>query len=55
VFDIPGLGSLLVSAVEGRDFALVQALTLVFGALVVSINILADLVNAVIDPRVRSA
>jgi peptide/nickel transport system permease protein len=55
VFDIPGLGSLLVTAVEGRDFALVQALTLVFGALVVLINILADLMNAVIDPRVRSA
>ena len=39
VFDIPGMGSLLVAAVEGRDFALVQALTLVFGALVVVINL----------------
>jgi peptide/nickel transport system permease protein len=55
VFDIPGLGSLLVTAVENRDFALVQALTLIFGTLVVLINILADLAEAAIDPRVRSA
>jgi peptide/nickel transport system permease protein len=54
IFDIPGLGSLLVAAVEARDFALVQALTLVFGTLVVLINILADVLGALIDPRVRS-
>ncbi len=55
VFDIPGVGSLLITAVETRDFALVQALTLVFGVLVVLINLCADLANAVIDPRIRTA
>jgi peptide/nickel transport system permease protein len=55
VFNIPGLGSLLIGAVETRDFALVQALTLVFGVLVVLINLCADLANAVIDPRIRTA
>jgi peptide/nickel transport system permease protein len=53
VFDIPGLGSQLVNAVQTRDFPLVQSLTLVFGALVVLINLLADVAYAVIDPRVR--
>jgi peptide/nickel transport system permease protein len=54
VFDIPGLGSLLVSAVQMRDFALVQALTLVFGTLVVLINLLSDVAYVVIDPRIRA-
>jgi peptide/nickel transport system permease protein len=55
VFDIPGLGSLLVNAVQTRDFPLVQSLTLVFGSLVVLINLMADVAYAVIDPRVRTS
>jgi peptide/nickel transport system permease protein len=55
VFDIPGLGSLIVTAVESRDFPVVQALTLIFGAFVIAVNLLADLAYAVIDPRVRQA
>jgi peptide/nickel transport system permease protein len=53
VFDIPGLGSLLIGAVQTRDFPLVQALTLFFGALVVMINLLSDVAYALVDPRVR--
>lgn len=55
VFDIPGLGSLIVSAVQQRDFPLVQALTLIFGFIVVVVNLLADIAYAAIDPRVRHA
>lgn len=55
VFDIPGLGSLIVTAVQSRDFPVVQALTLIFGAFVIAVNLLADLAYAVIDPRVRQA
>jgi peptide/nickel transport system permease protein len=55
VFDIPGLGSLIVSSVQSRDFPVVQALTLIFGAIVIAVNLLADVAYAVIDPRVRQA
>lgn len=53
VFDIPGLGQLLVESIFTRDFPVIQALTLVFGLLVIVINLLSDLSYALIDPRVR--
>ena len=53
VFQIPGLGSLLVEAVEKRDYQLVQALTLLAGAAVVLASLAADVVQALLDPRVR--
>jgi peptide/nickel transport system permease protein len=55
VFDIPGLGQLLVDSIFTRDFPVLQGLTLVFGLLVIAINLLSDLAYAVIDPRVRLA
>jgi peptide/nickel transport system permease protein len=53
VFNIPGLGSLLLEGTVTRDFPVIQALTLIFGVLVVSINLLSDVLYAVVDPRVR--
>jgi peptide/nickel transport system permease protein len=53
VFDIPGLGHLLVESIFTRDFPTIQGLTLVFGLLVIAINLLADFSYALIDPRVR--
>jgi peptide/nickel transport system permease protein len=53
VFDIPGLGHLLVESIYTRDFPTIQALTLVFGLLVIAINLLSDLAYAIVDPRVR--
>ena len=55
VFDIPGMGQLLVDSIFTRDFPVVQGLTLVFGVLVVMLNLTADLAYAAIDPRVRLA
>lgn len=52
VFSIPGLGRLLVQSVLYRDYPTVQGLTLVFGVLVMAINLLADVSYAIIDPRV---
>ncbi|GAA2013329.1 ABC transporter permease [Brevibacterium samyangense] len=53
VFAIPGLGSLLLQAVLGRDYPTVQALTVVFGILVVATYLVTDLVYGLVDPRVR--
>jgi peptide/nickel transport system permease protein len=55
VFQIPGLGSLLVQAVEQRDYQLVQALALLAGTAVVLASLAADIVQALLDPRVRLA
>lgn len=53
VFAIPGLGSLLVDSVSGRDYPTVQALTFIFTVFVVIGNLVADLTYFVLDPRVR--
>jgi peptide/nickel transport system permease protein len=53
VFQIPGLGSLLVQSVLSRDYPVIQGLVVVFGILVIAINLIADLAYAAIDPRVR--
>lgn len=55
VFQIPGIGSLLVQAVTRRDYELVQALALLAGSAVVLLNLATDLLQLVIDPRVRLA
>jgi peptide/nickel transport system permease protein len=52
VFSLPGLGTLLVNSVSDRDYAVVQGVTLVFAVLIVAINLLTDMVQAMLDPRV---
>ena len=53
VFQIPGLGSLLVQSALGRDYTLVTALTLIAGVAVVAISLATDLIYALLDPRIR--
>jgi peptide/nickel transport system permease protein len=55
VFAIPGLGALMIDAVLERDFPVVQALALIFGILVVLVNLVADLARAALDPRIKLA
>jgi len=55
VFQIPGAGTLLVQAVEKRDYQLVQTLVFLSGAVVVIIGLLADITFAWLDPRIRLA
>jgi peptide/nickel transport system permease protein len=55
VFNLPGLGTLLVNAIQTRDYAVVQALTLAFGSFVILINLAADLTYSIVDPRIRLA
>ena len=53
VFDLNGLGSLLIRSITDRDFPVVEAVTLVLAASVVLVNLLTDLVAATLDPRIR--
>jgi peptide/nickel transport system permease protein len=53
VFSWPGLGSLATGAIEARDYDLVTATVLVGAVIVIVGNLLADLLHAAIDPRVR--
>jgi peptide/nickel transport system permease protein len=52
VFSLPGLGTLLVNSVSNRDYPVVQGVTLLFAVLIVLINLLTDLTQAALDPRV---
>lgn len=54
IFGLGGVGELLLKAIDNRDFPLVQALTLVLAFFVVMVNILGDLAQALIDPRVEA-
>lgn len=54
VFAWPGVGGLLVQAVQARDYPVVMAATTVSAGLVVAGNLLADLLSAAVDPRVRA-
>lgn len=53
VFNLNGLGSLLLGSILNRDFPVVQGVTIVLGASVVLINLLTDLAAARLDPRIR--
>jgi len=52
-FALPGLGSLIVDAVQKRDIPLIQGTTLVFACFVVLVNLIIDVIYALIDPRIR--
>jgi peptide/nickel transport system permease protein len=53
VFNLNGLGKLLVDAVAHRDYTLIQALVLLMAAIFVLINFVVDMLYVVFDPRVR--
>lgn len=53
VFQIPGLGQLLVQAVAGRDTPLIQAIIMFIALVVLVANLLVDLLYGLMDPRIR--
>ncbi|CAB5722884.1 Glutathione transport system permease protein gsiC [Delftia tsuruhatensis] len=53
VFNLPGLGRLVVEAVLARDYPVIQALILLFALVYVLINLVVDLLYTVFDPRIR--
>jgi len=53
IFSLPGIGQTLLAAINNRDVVVVQAVVLVLAVVVVLANLIADLLYAVLDPRIR--
>ena len=53
VFSLPGLGRMLLNAINQRDYALVQGAVLVIATLFVAANTLVDVLYGLLDPRIR--
>ena len=53
IFNLPGLGRLLLTALNDRDYPMVSGINLFFATGVVVINLMIDLVYGILDPRVR--
>ena len=53
IFRVNGLGQLLIIAIQGADIPLVQTLTFLFAILIVLFNLIADLLYAALDPRIK--
>jgi oligopeptide transport system permease protein len=55
IFHIPGLGRHFVQAAFNRDYTLILGTTLLYGALIIVMNLMADLVQAWLNPRLRAS
>ncbi|MGB8455234.1 MAG: ABC transporter permease [Anaerocolumna sp.] len=53
VFNIPGIGRLLITSIGARDFPMLETLVLFIAAIVVVVNFLVDITFKIIDPRIR--
>ncbi len=54
VFNIPGIGRLLIASISNRDYPVVEAIVVLIAFVVVTFNTIADLLYKIIDPRLRS-
>jgi peptide/nickel transport system permease protein len=53
VFNIPGVGRLVVDAIARRDYPIIQGVIIVFSGIYVLVNLLVDLSYTLFDPRIR--
>ena len=55
IFAIPGVGSLLVTAIQSNDYNVVIGLSFIYSAMYIGIMLVVDLLYGIIDPRIRLA
>ncbi len=55
IFLVPGMGTLLLDAITARDYTLIQAIVLIYVMVVLTANLVVDLMYAWLDPRIRYA
>ena len=53
LFSVPGIGAEFVTSVSNRDYTMIMALTIFYGAFIIICNIVTDLIEAALDPRIR--
>lgn len=53
LFAVPGIGAEFVMSVSNRDYTMIMALTIFYGAFIIICNIVTDLITAALDPRIR--
>ena len=53
VFSWPGMGGLIVSSINGRDYPMIQAYVIVMALLFIGLNLLSDILCALINPKIR--
>lgn len=55
IFNIPGIGALLMKGVTNRDYLIVQACVMVISVVTVALNLLVDVAYGIVDPRIRKS
>ena len=53
LFSVPGIGAEYVTSISNRDYTMIMGLTIFFGAFIIIANIITDILNAVVDPRIK--
>jgi peptide/nickel transport system permease protein len=55
VFNYPGIGTLMLRAISDKDFPLIQAIAIILSSIFIGINLVADLLTLMLNPRLRTA
>lgn len=53
IFSVPGIGNTFVSCVVNRDYPLIMGMTIFLGFIIITFNLLTDLISAAVDPRIK--
>ena len=53
LYSIPGIGAEFVTSITNRDYTMIMALTILYGAFIIIANLITDILNAWIDPRIK--
>lgn len=53
LYSIPGIGAEFVTSITNQDYTMIMALTILYGAFIIIANIITDIANAMIDPRIK--
>jgi len=55
IFQVPGMGQHFVTATLGRDYPLLQGVVIVLGVLIVAVNLMADIIHVILNPRLKDS